>query len=154
MGKTLRELERERKRELAAASRFIERYGVGELPPKHRLETGEDAAPQRSEDKRRSGDEAQLQRWLVEYAHNVPAIGHQVEPQGIDTARRVAHVLSFLLPEHVDLLYERYAELRTLEAMAVDRCIRYQSLQDRLAVAEQDFRREFGRHFNDELEEE
>jgi len=68
-----------------------------------------------------------------------------------DKRARVRHVLSLLAPDYRQLLVERYMMGETLEDMAERRHIRYQSLQDKLETAEQEFLRVFTEHWGDKI---
>jgi len=68
-----------------------------------------------------------------------------------DKRARVRHVLSFLAPDYRQLLVERYMLGETLEDMADRRRVKYQSLQDKLETAEQEFLRVFAERWNDPL---
>src|SRR6266542_3304066 len=69
-----------------------------------------------------------------------------------DKRVRVQHILSLLAPDYRQLLVERYMMGETLEDMAERRRVRYQSLQDKLETAEQEFVRVFAEHWGDPLE--
>ncbi len=69
-----------------------------------------------------------------------------------DKRARVQHILRLLAPDYRQLLVERHMMGETLEDMAERRRVRYQSLQDRLETAEQEFLRVFTEHWADPLE--
>jgi hypothetical protein len=78
--------------------------------------------------------------------------GRSLTPEQLARRAQMNHVLSFMLPYHIELLHMRYVEEMTLEAMAAELKVRYQSVQDRLATAEQDFLKAFGEHAQDDID--
>ena len=204
--KSLKTIEREQKREVSRARRWLSHHDVGALPGR-RLENGESASKERSSMFTGPGQGTELRassaRGIVSiYQHDgsfedweraqhgrrSQYIAEQTSPTGrrlqnlgaISRARwdeglyeplvgrlpgqpnhvtkddlerrdRLEHVMSFLLPEHAELLLERHAERRTLDAIAKDRCVTRQAIIKRLRTAEQDFRKHFGERFNDPL---
>lgn len=64
-----------------------------------------------------------------------------------DLALRLARVFDALLPQHQQLLEERYLERRTLEDMGESRAISKQAVHQRLLTAERDFTKLFGEQF-------
>lgn len=72
----------------------------------------------------------------------------------LEKRARMRHVLTFMLPLHVELLMERYVVGggRTLDDLAAEHCVTRQAIIKRLKVAEQDFRRLFAEHWNDDID--
>lgn len=83
-----------------------------------------------------------------------PLVGRRqnLSPVELDRRKRIEHVLTFLLPMHVDLLLMRHFQEMTLEGMAEEMKCSHVNVLKRLRVAEQDFRKQYGQHYEDDLE--
>lgn len=165
---------RHRRAELRSAARWIAKHGIGSLPGR-RLTTGESASQERSDwlggrDRIETGTGGSHSKfvsygqfptleawedWMLDTGQKyVPLVGGAT-PSGLEQVEkraRMAHVLSFLLPEHQELLFERHVKQRTLDDIAAEHCVTRQAIIKRLKVAEQDFKRAFGQHWNDPVD--
>lgn len=83
-----------------------------------------------------------------------PLVGRpqQLTKLELERRERLAHVFTFLLPEHVELLLMRHEQGMTLTAMAEELCVTKQAVHARLRVAEQDFRKQYAAHYQDALD--
>lgn len=176
-GKRLSDIKREQRAERKAAERFAEKHGVGALPGR-RLRTGESAerlqvghdsnetksalfepgaVPRKNRDTLsydgHPGGVAGMEEHRARHGDMFePIMGGMGGSPTLDTLEkraRMQHVLSFMDVVRVDLLYRRHVEGMTLEAIAREDARSRQSVMKRLRVAEQDFKREFGAHWND-----
>lgn len=86
-------------------------------------------------------------RWVVLSGHD-----KLLDLREAFIATHLRHVMGYLLPDHVLLLTQRYVEQLELLELAEERGITYQAVQQRIEVALQDFRREFGLHGLDDVE--
>jgi len=156
----------------------VKKHGIGSLPGR-RFPNGETAEPQRigaggagAEGGSSSDGLARKHRedvsyswhdtldaweqWLIATGQSyLPLVGGAGGPttlEQLEKRARMRHVLSFMLPMHVELLYAVHVEGRTQSDVAEEFCITQQAVSKRLAVAEQDFRREFGNHWNDDID--
>lgn len=160
--------------ELRKAERWIKKHGIGNVPGR-RTEVGETDTQERSEwlggaDRISSGTGGShskfvsysqfdtLEAWedwmLTDGMRYTPLVGGAT-PSSLDIIEkraRMAHVLTFLPPEHVELLFERHVRQRTLDSIAAEHYVTRQAIIKRLKVAEQDFRRAFGEHWNDPID--
>lgn len=176
----LQRIERRRERELRQAQKFIEKHGVGNLPGK-RSETGESSGRQQAGgdgDYWSSGlgeaEEGDLPRrhrntisydsfgglgeyedWLLDNGKGYTPLVGSNQPQPtllqLEKRSRMNHVFSFLLPQHVELLYWRHVEGMTLQEIADQEHVSRQAIHSRLKVAEREFRTQFAAHWNDDV---
>lgn len=165
--------------ELREAQQFIEKHGVGELPGP-RFANGESSDSQRSDlfggadraNSKTGGSHSKFVRmevqgpgfssdwtweeWMQERGVDyTPLVGGSTETlEQLEKRARMRHVLTFMLPLHVELLMERYVVGggRTLDDLAAEHCVTRQAIIKRLKVAEQDFRRLFAEHWNDDID--
>jgi DNA-directed RNA polymerase specialized sigma24 family protein len=72
-----------------------------------------------------------------------------LDEQENERRARLEHVMTFLRPETAELLLMRHVERMTLEAIAAELCCSHVNIIKRLRVAEQDFRKHYGLHYND-----
>ena len=173
------ELDRALALEHKAAQRFVEKNGVGSLPGR-RLETGESATQQRvgheadHTSPTGSPDGDGLSRphrepvsysgfdsveawedWMLDNQQwFLPMVGVAQPPatiQSLEKRSRMNHVFTFMLEQHVELLYWRHVEGMTLGAIAEQEHVTRQAIAKRLAVAEADFKRCFAAHWNDDV---
>lgn len=169
--KTARDVRRE-------AERFIKKHGVGGLPGR-RFDNGESAERQTvgahhgdaSRPSRDDGDDLPRhhrehtsysqfesldawESWLIDEGVEYAAVvgqGHATLEQ-LEKRARMRHILTFLLPMHIDLLFAVHVEGRTESEVAKEFGVTQQAISKRLKVAEQDFRRAFGEHWNDPID--
>lgn len=176
MARSLAELEEARAVEAKAASRWLKRNpGLGSLPPKphKRSDTGESLARESvlrdySPSVLRMGvtrvlveDPELLSEWENRAEKDPTARfeplmrSPQLTEDEQERRERMEHVMSFLLPDHVNLLHMRYVERLTLDAIAKECGVTRPAVVQRLNTAKQDFRRAYGQHYADiELREE
>jgi predicted DNA-binding protein YlxM (UPF0122 family) len=165
-----------RAQELRRAKRWLAKHGIGSLPPKQRAETGESLEPQRSDwlagpdrpslpTHLRGGGRTRVvsyswadsleawEEWMSEAGRAFLPVngGGELTLEQVEKQARLQHVLEFLLPMHVDLLFARFAEQRTLDDIAEEFGISRQAVIKRLRVAVQDLKREIAAHWNDPL---
>lgn len=159
--------------ELRRAERFITKHGIGNLP-KRRSETGESADYERSDwlggaDRIQAGVTGRRnlvsysqfdtldawENWMLDTDQGYSPLVGGATPSGLEQVEkraRMAHVLSFMLPAHQELLFERHVRGRTLDDIAAEHFVTRQAIIKRLKVAEQDFRKFFGEHWNDPVD--
>ena len=155
------EVERDMQRERRKAERWLRRHG-GDITE------GSRSAMFSGRDRVASGSSAQhasivsidqhgtVDEWeqaMVESGEwYLPLVGQRQELTADEEERRsrIEYVLQFLLPVHVELLRMRHVERMTLENMAEEFSCSHPNVIKRLKVAEQNFRRAYGQHYEDE----
>ena len=163
------------RKELRAAKRFLSKHGIGSLPGP-RSPTGESAGDQRSGyfagfDRADTGETGgrrlvsydgfptleAWEDWMVSQGHQYqPMVGgaHPTQMEQLEKRARMKHVLSYMLPDHIELLHARHVEGRTLDDIGKEHGVSRQAIIKRLRTAEADFRRYFAEHWLDELDPE
>lgn len=98
-----------------------------------------------------AGDLEQWEQWHLDNGSALTFLGRSpsLTPEQLVTRAHVEHVLTFLLPDHRELLVRHHGMRETQDALAADFGISRQAIQQRLRVAEEDFRRAFEAHIND-----
>lgn len=150
----LAQVEQDMKRERRKAERWLKRHGSGSRAS---MLSGSDApgtaqhASIVSIDQHGTVDDWE-QGMLEDGEWYLPLVGQRQElsPDEEERRLRLEYVLQFLLPVHVELLRMRHVEQMTLEAMGREFSCSHVNIIKRLKVAEQNFRRAYGQHYEDE----
>lgn len=99
-------------------------------------------------------DLEQWEQWHNDNGSVLVFLGSQpsLTPEQVVTRARVEHLLSYMLPEHAELLMRYHGQRETQDALAAEHHVSRQAIQQRLRVAEEDFRRVFVEHWQEEVE--
>lgn len=175
--KRLRDVQRDEQRDQRVAQRWADEHDVGNMPGA-RSETGESSGKQSvghsgdpSSMSRGANDDLprkhrddvsysgfasvdDFEQWMLEQGGGYLALvgggeGHPTMAT-LEKRARMNHVLSYMDPNRVELLYWKFIEAMTLEEIAVTEGVSKQAISKRLKVASDEFMREFAEHWNDD----